>query len=45
MTPALYALFELGLSFGVVLALGLWQLHCLARAEKRKAPPGIDEAA
>jgi hypothetical protein len=44
MTPGLYALFDMGLSFGAVLAFGIWQLRSLARGEKHKTPPGSDGA-
>jgi cytochrome oxidase assembly protein ShyY1 len=39
MTPAGYAYFDMALSFGVVLALGVWQLHSLKRGEQPKEPP------
>jgi len=45
MSPALYAFFDMGLSFGVVLAFCIWELRSLARAEKHNKPPGNDGAA
>lgn len=44
MTPALFGLLDMGLSFGVVLIFGIWQLRSLrrgsvTRADKSKDPP------
>ncbi len=36
MDPKYYGLIEMTLSFGVVLALGLWELRSLAKAKRRR---------
>jgi len=34
--PKYYGLIEMALSFGVILALGFWELYALSKAKKRR---------